>query len=178
MPSLAAKVDALRSFFGLPPEAPLIVAIQMMNEQMGIVGDGPVPKQVDNLVEMTGVEVVLSGADTNFQPAAVAVDVAVDASASSTTPSAPSPAAPSAPSPVAPSAKAPAAPSSTSVASSTAPASKALQKRKAAEAPPQPLPKIAKQMDIRSVTAWTKLFVPKKMLEAAAAASSECAICD
>ena len=158
MPSLVAKVEALRSFFGVPAEAPLIVAVQMMNEQMGIVGAGPMPKQVDNLVELIGVNVVSSGAATNFQqPAAVgvAVEAPADSSAAQSAASKAPPAAPQA-----------------------APKAKAFGKRKAVEEPPQPPAKAMKQMDIRQAPAFRKLFVPKKMLQAAASATSEYATCN
>lgn len=174
MPSLVAKVEALRSFFGVPAEAPLIVAVQMMNEQMGIVGAGPMPKQVDNLVELIGVNVVSSGAATNFQQPA-AVGVAVEAPADS---SAAQSAASSAASSAAPSAASSAASKAPPAAPQAAPKAKAFGKRKAVEEPPQPPAKAMKQMDIRQAPAFRKLFVPKKMLQAAASATSEYATCN
>ena len=48
--SFAAKVAALRSFMGVPDDAPLPAAVEMMNLAMGIVGEGALPKQVDALV--------------------------------------------------------------------------------------------------------------------------------
>ena len=53
--SLAAKVAALRSFFGVPDNEPLPLAVEKMNFIMGINGAGPLPKQVDELVRETGV---------------------------------------------------------------------------------------------------------------------------
>jgi hypothetical protein len=52
--SMAAKVAALRQFFGVT-EADLRTAISKMNEGMGMVGEGPLPTQVDKLVAETGV---------------------------------------------------------------------------------------------------------------------------
>ena len=52
--SMAAKVASLREFFGVG-EADLRAAISKMNEEMGIVGEGPLPVQVDKLVAETGV---------------------------------------------------------------------------------------------------------------------------
>ena len=99
MASLAAKVAALRSFFGVPADAPLQAAIGMMNEQMGIEGAGPLPKQVHHLVELTGVEVASSdGVKNGPLAAAVAVGVAVEAPAAEPTAAAePTPAAAPAP---------------------------------------------------------------------------------
>ena len=51
---MAAKVASLREFFGVG-EADLRAAISKMNEEMGIVGEGPLPVQVDKLVAETGV---------------------------------------------------------------------------------------------------------------------------
>ena len=53
--SFAASVAALRTLFGVPDDAPLLEAIQVMNISMGIVGEGPLPKQVQALVDATGV---------------------------------------------------------------------------------------------------------------------------
>ena len=53
--SFAAKVAALRSFFGVPDDAPLPVAVEMMNNGMGIDGEGALPTQVDHLISATGV---------------------------------------------------------------------------------------------------------------------------
>ena len=53
--SSAASVAALRTLFGVPDDAPLLEAIQVMNISMGIVGEGPLPKQVQALVDATGV---------------------------------------------------------------------------------------------------------------------------
>ena len=41
--SFAASVAALRTLFGVPDDAPLLEAIQVMNISMGIVGEGPLP---------------------------------------------------------------------------------------------------------------------------------------
>ena len=45
--SFALKVAALRTFFGTPADAPLHVAVQMMNESMGLLdvllGEGALP---------------------------------------------------------------------------------------------------------------------------------------
>ena len=49
--SFAASVAALRTLFGVPDDAPLLEAIQVMNISMGIVGEGPLPKQVQALVD-------------------------------------------------------------------------------------------------------------------------------
>ena len=38
--SFALKMAALRTFFGTPADAPLHVAVQMMNESMGMLGEG------------------------------------------------------------------------------------------------------------------------------------------
>ena len=44
--SFAEKVAALRAFFGVPDDAPLPAAVEMMNVAMAIAGDGaPLPKQ-------------------------------------------------------------------------------------------------------------------------------------
>ena len=53
--NLAQQVLALRQFFGTPPDAPLPVAIEMMNVAMGIEPVGLLPKQVQTLCERTGV---------------------------------------------------------------------------------------------------------------------------
>ena len=53
--SFAEHVASLRTFFGVPDDAPLPVAIQTMNSMMGIVGEGPLPKQVEALVRTTGI---------------------------------------------------------------------------------------------------------------------------
>ena len=47
--SFALKVAALRTFFGTPADAPLHVAVQMMNESMGMLGEGALPKQVGRI---------------------------------------------------------------------------------------------------------------------------------
>jgi len=70
--SFAAKVAALRSFFGVPDNEPLPVAVQRMNVVMGIDVAGPLPKQVDELVSETGVTVAAADA-----PAAPEAHVAV-----------------------------------------------------------------------------------------------------
>ena len=41
------KVAALRSFMGVPSDAALPAAVEMMNIAMGIVGEGALPKQVE-----------------------------------------------------------------------------------------------------------------------------------
>ena len=41
--SFALKVAALRTFFGTPADAPLHAAVQMMNESMGMLGEGALP---------------------------------------------------------------------------------------------------------------------------------------
>ena len=46
MSSLAQQVAALRAFFGTPADAQLLPAVEAMNIAMGIIGDGPLPKQV------------------------------------------------------------------------------------------------------------------------------------
>ncbi len=38
--SFGQKVTALRSFFVVPADAPLPVAVEMMNNAMGLVGEG------------------------------------------------------------------------------------------------------------------------------------------
>ena len=55
--SLAATVAALRSFFGVPDNEPLPLAIETVNRCMGMVGEGPLPKQVDELVTATDLTV-------------------------------------------------------------------------------------------------------------------------
>ena len=54
--SLMDQVAALRKFFQPPSEAPLPmqVGLAMMNEQMGIDGEGTLPKQVDELCRRIG----------------------------------------------------------------------------------------------------------------------------
>ena len=47
--SFADKVAALRDFFLTPSDAALPLQVAMMNEQMGIDGEGALPKQVDAL---------------------------------------------------------------------------------------------------------------------------------
>ena len=44
--TLAQQVLALRQFFGTPPDAPLPVAIEMMNVAMGIEPVGLLPRTV------------------------------------------------------------------------------------------------------------------------------------
>ena len=41
--SFALKVAALRTFFGTPADAPLHVAVQIMNESMGMLGESALP---------------------------------------------------------------------------------------------------------------------------------------
>ena len=53
MSSFAAQAGALRKLFGVPADAPLPAAVAMMNEQMGIVGEGPLQNQVKELVRVT-----------------------------------------------------------------------------------------------------------------------------
>ena len=48
--SFAQQVAALRELFQVPQDAPLSAQVEMMNQQMGLIGDsawvGPLPKQV------------------------------------------------------------------------------------------------------------------------------------
>ena len=75
--SFAQKVEALRSLMGVPSDAPLPAAVEMMNIAMGIVGEGALPKQVDSLVCATGVSLA---SDPRLVPqATVVTHVAVDA---------------------------------------------------------------------------------------------------
>ena len=75
--SFAQKVEALRSLMGVPSDAPLPAAVEMMNIAMGIVGEGALPKQVDSLVCATGVS--LAGDPRLVPQATVVTHVAVDA---------------------------------------------------------------------------------------------------
>ena len=52
--SLMDQVAALRKFFQPPSEAPLPMQVAMVNEQMGIDGEGTLPKQVDELCRRIG----------------------------------------------------------------------------------------------------------------------------
>ena len=44
--SFAQQVAALRELFQVPQDAPLSAQVEMMNQQMGLIGVGPLPKQV------------------------------------------------------------------------------------------------------------------------------------
>ena len=59
--SFAAKVDALRRFLGVPPSLQMVQAVVLMNEMMGVIGEGPLPAQVEALMTATGVEVAAAG---------------------------------------------------------------------------------------------------------------------
>jgi hypothetical protein len=80
MSSFAAQAGALRKLFGVPADAPLPAAVAMMNEQMGIVGEGPLPNQVKELVRVTGVHLGVPQQQPSPTPEVhVAVGAAVDA---------------------------------------------------------------------------------------------------
>ena len=51
--SFAAKVDALRRFLGVPPSLQMVQAVVLMNEMMGVIGEGPLPAQVEALITAT-----------------------------------------------------------------------------------------------------------------------------
>ena len=73
MPTMMDQVAALREFFKPPSEAPLPMQVAMMNQQMGIAGEGALPKHVDELCRLIGWK-----ADAVVQPEHVAVGVPVD----------------------------------------------------------------------------------------------------
>jgi hypothetical protein len=85
MASFADKVAALRTFLGVPPSMPMLQAVLTMNEMMGIVGEGPLPAQVQELVVTTGVVVTItpSTAAAAAPAAATAAAPAMPRSASS-----------------------------------------------------------------------------------------------
>ena len=143
--SFAEKVSTLRGLFGVPADAPLPAAVQMMNIQMGISGDGaPLPKQVDELIVATGVTI-----DTaSTAPAAPAAQVAMGIPVQGVVP---------APRPPAPTARPRPAPSA------------------GKEAQPEPKSRPAgftKQVDIRQM-GMQRLLLPKSQLKAAARSTSD-----
>ena len=76
--TLAQQVLALRQFFGTPPDAPLSVAIEMMNVAMGIEPVGLLPQQVQTLCERTGVAYTAAPQQQPAVPTkSVVMDVAV-----------------------------------------------------------------------------------------------------
>ena len=79
--SFAQKVAALRSFMGVPDDAPLPAAVEMMSIAMGIAVEGALPKQVDALVRATGVDIPTPAAAPSEPAAHVAVGVPFDATA-------------------------------------------------------------------------------------------------
>jgi hypothetical protein len=74
--SLVEKVAALRTFFGLLPSLELLPAVTSMNTLMGIVGEGPLPQQVDSLIAATGVTITTPGRAPAAAPAAAAAAAA------------------------------------------------------------------------------------------------------
>ena len=56
-PSFADSVAALRAFFVISDEIPVKDAVASMNRDMGIVGEGTLPTQVQVLIDMTGLKV-------------------------------------------------------------------------------------------------------------------------
>ena len=68
---VAEKLAALRTFFGLSAEMPLPQATLAMHEMMGIVGTGPLPAQIDNLIAITGVLLTYGSGSSTDQGEAV-----------------------------------------------------------------------------------------------------------
>jgi len=54
--SFATKLKVLQDFFKTPSDAPPVTVVQLINEQMGIQGIGPLPSQVDELIRQTGLQ--------------------------------------------------------------------------------------------------------------------------
>ena len=52
--SLVEKVAALRLFFGVDDALELLPAIAAMTAMMGIVAEGAIPQQVENLIALSG----------------------------------------------------------------------------------------------------------------------------
>ena len=65
--SLSDKVAALRSFFGIGAEVPLVAAVELMHLTMGSVAEGALPAQISALVEATGVMPVSASAPVASQ---------------------------------------------------------------------------------------------------------------
>ena len=53
--ALAQQVAALRAFFGVRDEVPLLQAVEDMNLAMGIVAEGLLPQHVNTLCATTGI---------------------------------------------------------------------------------------------------------------------------
>jgi|EP00966_Prymnesium_polylepis_P084554 hypothetical protein len=167
--SFLAKVDAVKRAVGLPPEMPALQAVGAACELMGIV-----PCTGSTLPLMLElVEAALGLPSTGAAATATTAATAATADESSSSAAASAVLEP-------PEAATAAARASTGKGKAAAPAAAPRAKpsaplcgkRKAEDAPSQPPSKATKQTDIRCVASWKKLFVPKKMLEAAAAASS------
>jgi nucleoid-associated protein YgaU len=54
--AFAQKVDALRRYLGVPTSLQMMPAVVLMNETMGIIGEGPLPGQIEALLIATGIE--------------------------------------------------------------------------------------------------------------------------
>ena len=68
MASFADSVSALRTFFGISNETPVKDAVASMNRDMGIVGEGTLPTQVQVLIGMTGLKVAAAPLATAQSP--------------------------------------------------------------------------------------------------------------
>eukprot|EP00966_Prymnesium_polylepis_P256730 5930374-Prymnesium_polylepis.1 len=59
--AFAQKVDALRRYLGVPTSLQMMPAVVLMNEMMGIIGEGPLPVQIEALLIATGIEAAAPG---------------------------------------------------------------------------------------------------------------------
>ena len=66
--SLAQQVAALRALFGTPADVPPLPAIEAMNLAMGMIGEGPLPAQVAELVRATGADACQAQPQAQPQP--------------------------------------------------------------------------------------------------------------